>query len=162
MDAACQALLRMGISQTRILEWVAMPSSRIPNPGIKSRSPALQVDSLPCEPPGKPMKDGEGVNLGAKSKRDGRRLRSYKVLCVTSHSLSSAHLLPAPLQGWIHVTFRFPLCITSGWPSRVLLLPKTAHHITLFIFFKVLTTFGYSFIYICMYCLSLLSEMQRP
>jgi len=26
----------------------------LPNPGIKPRSPALQVDSLPAEPPGKP------------------------------------------------------------------------------------------------------------
>ena len=26
----------------------------LPNPGIESRSPALQVDSLPTEPPGKP------------------------------------------------------------------------------------------------------------
>ena len=26
----------------------------LPNPGIKPRSPALQVDSLPSEPPGKP------------------------------------------------------------------------------------------------------------
>ena len=25
-----------------------------PNPGIKTRSPALQVDSLPSKPPGKP------------------------------------------------------------------------------------------------------------
>ena len=25
-----------------------------PNPGIEPRSPALQVDSLPAEPPGKP------------------------------------------------------------------------------------------------------------
>ena len=34
-----------------------MPSSRdLPNPGIKSRSPALQVDSLPSEPPGKPSR----------------------------------------------------------------------------------------------------------
>ena len=27
-----------------------------PNPGIKPRSPALQVDSLPAEPQGKPCK----------------------------------------------------------------------------------------------------------
>jgi len=27
----------------------------LPNPGIKPRSPALQVDSLPAEPPGKPQ-----------------------------------------------------------------------------------------------------------
>ena len=26
----------------------------LPNPGIEPRSPALQVDSLPSEPPGKP------------------------------------------------------------------------------------------------------------
>jgi len=44
--------------QARILEQVAMPSSRGSsqgwNPSIKPRSPALQADSLPFEPPGKP------------------------------------------------------------------------------------------------------------
>ena len=35
-----------GILQARILEWVAMPTSgELPNPGIKPRSPTLQVDS---------------------------------------------------------------------------------------------------------------------
>ena len=47
-----------GILQQRILEWVAMPSSRdLTNPGIKLVSPAapaMQVVSLPLEPPGKP------------------------------------------------------------------------------------------------------------
>ena len=43
-----------GILQARILEWVAFPFSKdLPNPGIEPRSPALQVDSLPAEPPGK-------------------------------------------------------------------------------------------------------------
>ena len=52
---ACQALLSMGIIQARILEWVAVPSSRgLPNPVMEPRSPALQEDSLPSEPPGKP------------------------------------------------------------------------------------------------------------
>ena len=38
-----------------------MPSSRdIPNPGIKPRSPTLQVDSLLSELPGKPKKTGMG------------------------------------------------------------------------------------------------------
>ena len=27
----------------------------LPNPGIEPRSPALQADALPSEPPGKPM-----------------------------------------------------------------------------------------------------------
>jgi len=42
--------------QARILEWVVVAFSRdIPDPGIKPGSPALQVDSLPSEPPGKPI-----------------------------------------------------------------------------------------------------------
>ena len=46
-----------GMLQVRILEWVAFPFSRdLPNPGIESRSPALQADSLPAELPGKPFK----------------------------------------------------------------------------------------------------------
>ena len=35
-------------------------SGDLPNPGIKSMSPALQVDSLPSEPPGKPENTGVG------------------------------------------------------------------------------------------------------
>ena len=44
------------ILQARILEWVAFPSPGVlPNPGIEPRPPALQVDSLPTEPQGKPI-----------------------------------------------------------------------------------------------------------
>ena len=46
------------ILQVRILEWVVIPFSRdLPDPGIKPRSPALQADSLPAEPQGKPLKN---------------------------------------------------------------------------------------------------------
>ena len=56
MDCSPPGSSVLGDSQARILEWVSMPSSKdIPNPGIKPRSPALQVDSLPIEPPGKPQ-----------------------------------------------------------------------------------------------------------
>ena len=42
-------------------EWVAFPFSMdLPNPGIKPRSPTLQADSLPVEPPGKPKNTGVG------------------------------------------------------------------------------------------------------
>ena len=41
----------------RILEWVAIPFSReLLSSGIGRRSPALQADSSPSEPPGKPCK----------------------------------------------------------------------------------------------------------
>ena len=33
----------------------------LPNPGIKPRSPALQADSLPAEPQGKPKNTGVGI-----------------------------------------------------------------------------------------------------
>ena len=36
------------------------PPGDLPNPGIKLRSPPLQVDSLPSEPPGKPKNTGAG------------------------------------------------------------------------------------------------------
>ena len=52
----CQTPLSMVILQGRILEWVAMPSSRdLSNPGIELRYPTLQADSLPSESPGKSL-----------------------------------------------------------------------------------------------------------
>ena len=63
--AAHQVPLSIGILHIRIPEWVAMPSSHggshaldLPNPGVKPRSPSLQVDSLPAEPLGKPKNTG--------------------------------------------------------------------------------------------------------
>ena len=43
-----------GISQARILEWVAISFSRgdLPDPGMEPGSPALQADSLLSEPQG--------------------------------------------------------------------------------------------------------------
>ena len=50
-----------GIVQARILKWIAFLSpGDLPNPGIKPRSPALQVDSLPAEPPWEPTNTGAG------------------------------------------------------------------------------------------------------
>ena len=44
-----------GIYQARILKWVAISSSRdLPDPGIKSMSPALAGGFFTTEPPGKP------------------------------------------------------------------------------------------------------------
>ena len=40
--------------------WSGLPCplpGDLPNPGVKSRYPALQVDSLLSEPPGKPLKN---------------------------------------------------------------------------------------------------------
>ena len=48
------------IFQVRVLEWEAPSPGDLPNPGIKPRSPALWVDSLPAEPQRKP-KEGYSI-----------------------------------------------------------------------------------------------------
>ena len=76
-----------GILQAGILEWVALPcpsSRNLPNPGIKPWSPALQADSLPSEPPGKPISMAVCAKL----------LQSCPTLCNPmdySPSVSSVH-----------------------------------------------------------------------
>ena len=37
-----------------------LPAGGLPNPGIELRSPTVQVDYLPSEPPGKPTNTGVG------------------------------------------------------------------------------------------------------
>ena len=55
MDCSPRGFSVRGISQTRILEWVAISFSRgLPHPGIEPEHPSLQADSLPTKPPGKP------------------------------------------------------------------------------------------------------------
>ena len=55
MDCSLSGSSVHGILQARILEWVAIPfPGDRPDPRIEPRSPALQADSLPSEPPGKP------------------------------------------------------------------------------------------------------------
>ena len=52
---ACQAPLSMGLAQQEYWSGLPFPSpGDLPNPWIKPWNPALQVDSLPSEPPGKP------------------------------------------------------------------------------------------------------------
>ena len=52
MDCSLPGSSVRGILQAKILEWVAMPSSR---GSSQPRFLALQEDSLPSEPPGKPF-----------------------------------------------------------------------------------------------------------
>ena len=55
MDCSLPGSSVHGIFQARKLEWFTYPPpGDLPNPGIKPWSPALQVDSLPTEPPRKP------------------------------------------------------------------------------------------------------------
>ena len=58
---ARQAPLSMEFSRQEYWSGLLCPSpGDLPNPGIKPASPALQVDSLPSKPPGKPKNTGVG------------------------------------------------------------------------------------------------------
>ena len=57
--AAHRAPLSMGFSRQYYWSGLPFPSpGDLPNPGIEPRSAALQVDSLPAEPQGKPKNTG--------------------------------------------------------------------------------------------------------
>ena len=57
-SVARQAPLSMGFPRQECWREFPFPSpGDLPEPGIEPRSPALQADSLPTEPPGKPMLD---------------------------------------------------------------------------------------------------------
>ena len=54
MDCNLPGFSVCGIFQVRILECYPSPGY-LPDPGIEPGSTALQADSLPSEPPGKPL-----------------------------------------------------------------------------------------------------------
>ena len=55
MDSSPQAPLSTGFSREESWSGLPFPSpGDLPDPGIEHRPPALQADSLPSEPPGKP------------------------------------------------------------------------------------------------------------
>ena len=66
-SAVSHSLWPYGLTQSmefsRTENWSGWPSSSpwdLPNPGTEPRSPALQSDSLPAEPPGKPKNNVVG------------------------------------------------------------------------------------------------------
>ena len=72
MDGSLPGSSVHGILQARILQWVGLPcspSGELPNLGIQPASPAspaLQMDSLPTEPPGKPSDSSGEVEIELK------------------------------------------------------------------------------------------------
>ena len=55
MDCSLQAPLSMGCSRQEYWSELPFPSpGDLPDPGMEPGSPALQANSLPSEPPGKP------------------------------------------------------------------------------------------------------------
>ena len=69
---AYQAPPSVGFSRQEC--WSGFPSpGDLPEPGIEPKSPALQVDTLPSEPPGKPHERERYLQLNAEVQRIARR-----------------------------------------------------------------------------------------
>ena len=77
------------------------PPGNLPNPGIKPRSTALQTDSLPSEPPGKPIQSPAAA--AAKS------LQSCPTLCDPIDGSPPGFPVPGILQArtleWVTISF---------------------------------------------------------
>ena len=83
----------LGILQARILKRVAFSFSRgSSQPGIKFRSPALQVDSLPAEPKGKSKNTGVG-SLSLLHLRDWSRVSCIAGRFFTNWTMREVHIL---------------------------------------------------------------------
>ena len=65
------------------------PPGNLPDPGIKPKSSALQADSLPSEPPGKPLEQLEISTLKV----------LFFELSILTISLSASDLCEALLNG---------------------------------------------------------------
>ena len=86
----CQAPLSMGCPRQEILEWVAIPFSRGSSPlRIKHKSPAVQENSLPSEPPGKPwMRKAryKRINNSVSARKEQSRTMSTDSLARSPYS----------------------------------------------------------------------------
>ena len=108
--------------------WSGLPCPSpgdFPNPGIEPRAPALQVDSLPSEPPGKPRSSGSAENMASLSSVQlFSRVRLFATPWITAHqaslSISKLEIHPNSSQSswWCHLVISssvvpFSSCLQS-------------------------------------------------
>ena len=75
----CQAPLSMGFPRQEYWSGLPFPFSRnLPEPGIKPVSPALQADSLPADPLGKPYNTGKRAKGPARAESDNLRQQTRR------------------------------------------------------------------------------------
>ena len=85
---ADQASLTMGFfRQEHWSELLCPPAGDLPDPGIEPGSPELQADSVPSEPPGKPLTNVERV------------LKSRDITLMTKVHIVKAMVFPIVIYG---------------------------------------------------------------
>ena len=89
LTIAYQASLSMGFSRQEYWNGVPFPSSGdLPDPGIEPRSPALQADALPSEPPGKNI----WMKVKEESEKAGLKLNIQKTKITASDHITSQQI----------------------------------------------------------------------
>ena len=87
----------------------------VPNPGIKLGSPALQVDSLPSEPPGKPKNTGAGSLSLLQGYPPDSQIETG-VSCITGRFFTSWATREVELpQIWKKLWFSQEVMMTAYW-----------------------------------------------
>ena len=105
---AYQAPLSMGFSRQECGSGLPSPSpGDLPDPGIEPRSPALQADTLPSEPPGKPASGSFQIS------------RFFTSGGQSIGVSASASVLPMNIQDWFPVGWTGWLSLQSMGLSRV-------------------------------------------
>ena len=126
-DYSLQAPLSMGILQARILEWVAMTSSR---GSSQPRSPSLQVDSLLSEPPGKAKNAGVGSlsllqRIFPTQESNQGLLHCRRILYQLSHQRSPQHPIFKKLN--LKHSFMCHNCLSLGLLSSTYRIVSSLH-----------------------------------
>ena len=129
MDCTHQAPLSMELFRQEYWSGLPFPSpENLPDPGIEPESPALQADSLPSEPPGKPQ--SRTAAAAAKS------LQSCPTLCDPMDGSPQGSPVPGILQArtleWVAISFswawKWKVKVKSLSRARLLATAWTAAH----------------------------------
>ena len=92
------------------------PPRDLPNPAIEPWSPALQADSLPSEPPGKPC-PFSNTNVTEAWQGSSPHVGLAEVRGTVSSHQGVAEVWPvlSPCRGrWNHVPLQYTMCLRSG------------------------------------------------
>ena len=76
LTVVCLAPLSMEFSMQEYWGGLPFPPGDLPDPGIEPTSPALQADSLPFEPPGKPVNTPNCLQTGLRATVSYKRIHS--------------------------------------------------------------------------------------
>ena len=115
---ACQDPLSLGVSRQEYWNGLPCPPpGALPNPGIKLRAPALQVDSLAAESPAKPKNTGVGISRGSSRPRNWTR-----VSCIAGGFFTSWATWEAPNLIRSHLFIFVFISISLGdWAKEILI-----------------------------------------